>query len=173
MPKEIERRFLVDQSVFLKFLEESKTRPVTVTQGYLCTGDNTIRVRLVDSFSIGRFPQSLIEAFITIKSKRVGFSADEYEYPIPQRHANEMLSNMCKNGIVSKQRYSTFHDGFEWDVDVFLGENAGLVIAEIELSEESTEFNKPAWVTEEISSDHRYSNANLSAEPFTLWGRRR
>lgn len=173
MPKEIERRFLVNHNAFMSAIETSKTKPVTITQGYLCKGDNTIRVRLVESFHIGRFPSSLVEAFITIKSRRVGISADEYEYSIPEHHANEILSHMCKDAIISKQRYSTFHDGFEWAVDVFLGENAGLIIAELELPDESTEFNKPAWVAEEISSDHRYSNANLSTEPFTLWGRRR
>lgn len=169
MPKEIERRFLVNQSAVNQLLEKSKTQPVMITQGYLCTGDNTIRVRLVESFYIGRFPSELTEAFITIKSRRVGFSADEYEYAIPTQHANEMLSNMRKNGIVIKQRYSIFYDGFEWEIDKFLADNVGLVIAEIKLPDESTEFNRPDWLAEEISSDHRYSNANLSSDPFTLW----
>ena len=94
----------------------------------------------------------------------------EYEYAIPLEDANEMLDTLCLKPIIEKVRYSIEHDGLLWEVDEFEGENAGLVIAEVELARADQTILLPDWIGEEVTDDARYYNASLIANPFAKWG---
>ena len=93
----------------------------------------------------------------------------EYEYPIPLEDARVMLTQLCAQPIIEKKRYKITYEGFVWEVDEFFGDNAGLLVAEIELEAEEQVFVKPAWVGEEVSSDQRYGNASLVRNPYSAW----
>jgi len=131
-------------------------------QGYLSTDkERTVRVRLEGQ--TGKF---------TIKGKKVGASALEYDHEIPTDEAAEILDKFCIRPIVEKTRYKVVaKDGHVWDIDVFHGANNGLVVAEIELSSEGEAFERPEWLGSEVTTDSRYSNARLSEEPFSTWGK--
>ncbi|MFH2122580.1 MAG: CYTH domain-containing protein [Pseudomonadota bacterium] len=154
MGREIERKFLVTGDEWRTMAEG-----ISYRQGYLCldTG-RTMRVRIAGD-----------HAFLTIKGKSSGISRLEYEYPIPVEDASILLTELCEQPIIEKKRYKISYQGFVWEVDEFLGENEGLLVAEIELEEEDQEFVKPSWVGVEVSSDRRYSNAGLVRNPFSLW----
>ena len=149
---EIERKFLVVGDAW-------RAAPaVFYSQGYLNRDKaRTVRVRIAGE-----------EAFLTIKGASVGASRAEFEYPIPVWDARELLA-MCEQPLIEKNRRKILHDGFVWEVDEFLGENRGLVVAEIELPAEDAVFTQPDWVGEEVTSDARYFNSNLSATPFSRW----
>ena len=108
-------------------------------------------------------------AFLTLKGKRTHFSAAEFEYPVPVADAREILESMCVNEPIEKWRYIVEHRGYMWEIDEFLGANAGLYIAEIELDTAATVFDRPEWLGEEVSHDPRYSNSSLAQAPFTTW----
>lgn len=151
MPVEIERKFLVSGHGW-KVL-----RAVVITQGYLNTDpDRTVRVRIM-----GR------RGFITVKGRATGPSRPEYEYPIPLTHARQLML-LCTN-IVHKERRHVNVGGLRWDVDRYFGRNTGLVTAEIELKKPDQPFKRPAWLGQEITDDHRYSNSNLAMKPFLDW----
>ena len=151
---EIERKFLIDTSK-LPTLKNG----YTIKQGYIQTVDyTTIRVRIRDK-----------EAFLTIKSKSVGASRLEFEYPIPLQDANDMLNNLCQTAFIDKTRYLIENQGHVWEVDVFEGTNKGLIIAEIELSNEGEVFTLPKWVSREVTDDIRYFNSNLITNPYVNW----
>ena len=152
MAKEIERKFLVVS-------DQWKTADaVHYSQGYLNRDKfRTVRIRVAGDF-----------AFITVKGPTTGMSRDEFEYPIPLDDAKQML-DLCEQPIVEKNRRIIEFEGFNWEVDEFLGVNKGLVIAEIELESEDQVFEKPAWVGDEVTSDARYFNSNLSQNPFSTW----
>jgi adenylate cyclase len=157
MPLEIERKYLVRS--------DSWRTPGTGTryrQGYLSTepGRN-VRVRL----GAGR-------GVLTIKGLAVNLARPEYEYPIPVAEANEMLDTLCLKPILEKIRYTIEHAGLLWEVDEFEGENAGLIIAEVELAEADQRILLPDWVGEEVTDDPRYYNASLITNPFATWGKR-
>ncbi len=152
MAIEIERKFLVVGDAW------RKTPAVFYSQGYLNRDKaRTVRVRIAGE-----------EAFLTIKGTSVGASRAEFEYPIPVWDARELLA-MCEQPLIEKNRRKILYEGFIWEVNEFLGENLGLVVAEIELPVEDTVFTRPDWVGEEVTEDARYFNSNLSHNPFACW----
>lgn len=155
MGQEIERKFLVDPSW---------TPPgdgVAFEQGYLSSHpERVVRVRIEGE-----------RAKLTIKGSTRGVTRSEFEYPVPVEDARELMA-LCEQPVIVKRRYVIEHAGKRWEVDVFAGENAGLVIAELELASEQDAFEKPAWVREEVSGDPRYYNSNLARDPYSRWRQR-
>jgi adenylate cyclase len=153
MGKEIERKFLVTGEAWRKG-EVSDYR-----QGYLSIDkQRTVRIRVAGDV-----------AHLTVKGITEGATRAEYEYPIPVADAKSMLETLCLRPLIEKRRYRIRHGGMTWEIDEFLGENAGLVVAEIELETVQQPFDKPSWVGEEVTSDPRYYNANLVTRPYTTW----
>ena len=107
--------------------------------------------------------------FITIKGMSVGATRSEYEYEIPLADANEMLDRLCERPLIEKTRYRVSHEGLAWEIDEFEGDNRGLIIAEVELKDETQSVTLPGWIGQEVTGDHRYFNANLVANPFSQW----
>jgi len=106
---------------------------------------------------------------MTIKGRSVGVSRGEWEYPLPMEDAQVFLDQLCERPIIEKHRYRIAHEGMTWEVDEFMGENAGLVVAEIELESEEQVFAMPDWVGEEVTQDARYFNSNLLRHPYSRW----
>jgi CYTH domain-containing protein len=155
MSVEIERKFLVNKETWQQV---SKPFGVLIRQGYLSTDPGrTVRVRIAGQ-----------EGFLTIKGKTQGASRSEFEYAIPYDDAKQMLDDLSV-ATVSKVRYKLMHEGRLWEVDEFLDDNEGLIIAEIELQDENDFFEKPYWLSEEVTTEEKYFNANLSTKPFKLW----
>ncbi len=155
MAVEIERKYLVADDSWLK----SAGRPIVIRQAYLARNEKmSLRVRIEDG----------AKATMTVKSAGASMRRLEFEYPVPVGDAEALLA-LRYGAVIEKLRYKHSRQGLVWEIDVFQGENAGLAIAEIELPHEETEFEKPGWVGREITSDARYSNASLAAEPFTKW----
>ena len=151
---EIERKFLLKNDDYKRF-----SQGIIIKQGYICSeNDRVVRVRIYGE-----------KAFITIKNATIGFSRDEFEYEIPFDDAEKMLKCVCQQPIIEKLRYKVEFEGFLWEVDEFLGENEGLVVAEIELEKEDQEFLKPDWIAQEVTNDVRYYNANLFKNPYKEW----
>lgn len=159
MGMEIERKFLVDE----KSREDLRAMPGTkIRQGYLSTKpERVVRIRVSEGEG----------AFLTVKGKTEGISRPEIETPIDPRAAEEMLL-LAEGSLIEKIRRRIAVDGKTWEVDEFLGENAGLWVAEIELASEKETFGAPPWIGEEISFDHRFQNANLAREPWKKFGER-
>jgi adenylate cyclase len=157
MPTEIERKFLVTGDAW----RDAVTASVRYRQGYLSRGAQfAIRVR-----TDGR------TAYLNIKSSVDGVTRLEYEYPIPLAHADEILDRIALRPIIAKTRHFVDYAGRRWEVDVFEAENAGLVVAEVELEAADAPLELPPWVGLEVSSDARYYNASLSEVPFSQWPR--
>ena len=153
MGKEIERKFLVRDIDFLKNAQGSLYR-----QGYLSHQiDGNIRVRRAGD-----------HGYITIKSRMEGCSRHEFEYEIPAEEADELMQLFCSQ-IVEKTRYLVPFEGKTWEVDIFAGDNEGLIIAEIELESEDETFTFPDWVGAEVTQDGRYFNSQLAQNPFKKW----
>lgn len=108
-------------------------------------------------------------AVMTIKGRNVGATRGEWEYPIPMADAVELLDGLCEQPLIEKYRRRIDFAGNVWEVDEFLGANAGLVVAEIELGSEEQVFDKPEWVAEEVTEDLRYLNSSLIKHPFSAW----
>jgi CYTH domain-containing protein len=154
MGKEIERKFRVTTDEYKKLAE-----PVYYQQGYLTSEPGkTVRVRIAGE-----------KAFLTLKGKSSGISRSEYEYEIPVCDAEEMLANLACSPIIKKYRYKIPFGKHIWEVDKFLGDNEGLIVAEIELSAEDEAFEKPDWIGDEVSYDKRYYNSRLSLNPYKNW----
>ena len=154
MGKEIERKFLIKSEAWRNLVPG-----VLYRQGYLCSAkERTVRVRLGGE-----------KAFLTIKGLTVGATRAEYEYEIPVRDARAMLDDLAEKPLIEKIRYRIPYEGLIWEVDEFLGDNAGLIVAEVELGSEEQTFVKPAWVGKEVSDDPRYFNSNLARHPFRQW----
>ena len=152
---EIERKFLVNLQKW-----EQLEKPVGefFRQGYLMTDPNkTIRIR-----------QTAVKGFLTIKGLTLGASRSEFEYEIPHEEAQELLDQFSVSEL-SKIRYRITYDKKLWEVDEFLGENAGLMIAEIELESEEEEFTVPEWVDHEVTAEEKYYNSNLTLQPYKSW----
>lgn len=109
------------------------------------------------------------KAFLTIKGITVGVTRQEYEYEIPYDDCVQMLEQLAEKPVIEKKRYKIPLDGLIWEIDEFLGVNAGLIVAEIELADENQAFSKPAWIGAEVSADPRYFNSNLVKHPYTTW----
>jgi CYTH domain-containing protein len=155
MAIEIERKFIVVGD-FYGEVEYTKR----ITQGYICaSAERTVRVRIAGE-----------EAFLTIKgpSGDTGWSRYEFEQKIALTDAEELLK-LCVSGLIDKVRHYIPAGEHTWEVDVFKGDNEGLVIAEIELSSAHEPFDKPAWIGEEVTADKRYYNAMLSQWPYKQW----
>jgi len=156
MALEIERKFLVDHG---KWDVLPKPPGTLYRQGYLNDEPGkTIRVRIAGS-----------HGYLTIKGPVVKTVRNEFEFDIPLSDAEAMLGLFCTN-IVEKTRYRILFNQKTWEVDVFSGENEGLVMAEIELSTSSESFEKPAWIAREVTDDPRYYNSQLASNPFKNWG---
>ncbi|MEO3403198.1 CYTH domain-containing protein [Mucilaginibacter sp. CAU 1740] len=155
MAIEIERKFLIDQD---KWQQLEKPLPMHLRQGYIFSDENkTIRVRVADNVGT-----------ITIKGSTVGIRRSEFEYTIPADEGFQLLNSFAVSEL-EKYRYNITYAGKLWEVDVFLGDNQGLVVAEIELDSEEEQFELPQWVTIEVTGDKRYYNSKLSTHPFKNW----
>lgn len=154
--QEIERKFLVHS---LDFIAEA-SQAQKIAQGYLNSApERTVRIRIKDD-----------KGFITIKGKgdETGTTRFEWEKEIDLQEA-EALLNLCETGVIDKTRYLIKKGNHTFEVDVFDGENKGLVVAEIELSEANEPFEKPKWLADEVTGDEKYYNAYLSRKPFITW----
>jgi adenylate cyclase len=154
MAIEIERKFLVHRER-LPELPEGET----ILQGYIPALNRiTVRVRV-----------RATRAWLTLKGASTGIRRSEFEYEIPPDDARAMLAELCQAGVIEKTRYEILHAGSRWELDIFAGANAGLVVAELELTHEDEPFETPDWVAEEVSADPRYSNQALLQNPWTWW----
>lgn len=154
MAIEIEKKYLVTNNQFKETVDSALFR-----QGYLSVeAERTVRVRSYNG-----------KGFLTVKGINHSCSREEYEYEIPEQDANSMLDSLCVQPIIEKKRYFVTYEGLEWVVDEFLGENQGLVVAEIELESEQQKFKKPDWIGKEVTSDIRYYNSNLVNNPYKGW----
>ena len=157
MPLEIEYKFLVHPSSWLASNERKNSVAHKIEQGYLSTTpEAVVRVRIKDQ-----------RAFLTIKGKANGPVRPEFEYEIPHQEGKELLA-LCTNRV-EKKRYVLSFSKMEWEVDEFEGKNAPLILAEIELDDPSTPFQRPSWLGEDVTQDHRYSNSSLSQSPYQDW----
>ena len=150
MATEIERKFLIDEKIFsAQNLPEGEK----ISQGYLTTEKNcVVRVRVKKN-----------RAFLTVKGVNVGIVRKEFEYEIPVADAEELLK-LCGEKILQKVRYKIEHAGKIWEVDIFEGRHAGLILAEVELNAPDEFVKIPDWVGEEVSGNPKYFNSNLVAE---------
>ena len=154
--QEIERKFLVKNESF-KSLATAKKK---IAQGYLNTNpERTVRVRIANE-----------KAFLTIKGKgnETGMTRFEWEKEIPLEEAKSLLE-LCEKGVIEKTRFEIPSGKHLFEVDEFYGENVGLIIAEIELSDENEAFEKPDWLGKEVTNDERFYNAYLSKNSFKNW----
>lgn len=153
---EIERKFLVTSTAFL----DDYTRCNRIVQGYLSSSpERTVRVRIKGE-----------QGFLTIKGKsnESGLSRYEWEKEIPIEEAEQLLL-LCEKGVIDKTRYEVIVGTHLFEVDVFVGDNDGLIIAEVELNSEDETFEKPNWLGEEVTNDIRYYNSYLSKKPYKNW----
>ncbi len=156
MGVEIEKKFLVDHD---KWDKVNKPDGTHYRQGYLLSSERqTIRVRVSET-----------KGYINLKSAMSSLSRKEFEYEIPLEDGLEILDLFAKNGT-EKVRYRIPHVGKTWEVDVFKGDNAGLIVAELEMESEDEVIELPDWVTKEVTDDDRYANSSLAKHPFKEWG---
>ncbi|MGF1615543.1 MAG: CYTH domain-containing protein [Gammaproteobacteria bacterium] len=156
MGTEIERKFLLRSDDW----RELAVQGTPYRQGYLSEAKSvSVRVRIAGG-----------QGFLNIKSATLDVRRAEYEYPIPLQDAAELLERLCMRPLIEKTRYRVPFGAHVWEVDVFEGENAGLVVAEIELSDVHEPFRKPDWVGAEVSADARYYNVSLVTHPYKDWG---
>ena len=154
MGVEIERKFLVQGTAW-----QTGRSGIVYRQGYLCSDpQRTVRVRLAGT-----------QGFLTIKGASTGASRLEFEYPIPADEAMQLLGELCRKPLIEKIRYRVPHAGMVWDVDEFLGDNRGLVLAEIELEHEAQTVELPPWVGQEVTGDRRFYNSCLAEQPLSSW----
>jgi adenylate cyclase len=161
MALEIERKFLVAGDAW----RNEAHAVIPMAQGYLndlATVDSgamrsSIRVRIAGD-----------EAFLNLKSRELGHTRQEFDYPIPVGDARALLA-LCVGGVIHKRRHLVRHAGHLWEVDEFLGDNAGLVVAEIELQRADEAFARPAWLGREVTDEARYYNLALATTPYSRW----
>jgi len=155
MALEIERKFLLHSDDW----RAATNSRVLMRQGYLSSGSqSSVRVRMTDD-----------QAWLNLKARRSGRTRLEYEYPIPHADADEILRYLCSGPLVEKYRHEIIAGPHLWEIDEFIGANAGLIVAEIELSSEEEAFDRPAWLGEEVTEDERYYNFNLAQRPYREW----
>ncbi|MDP3856305.1 MAG: CYTH domain-containing protein [Stagnimonas sp.] len=155
MAIEIERKFLVRNDGWRAQVQKS----IPMRHGYLAPlgGKASVRVRVEGE--VGK---------LNVKAAKVGMSRAEYEYEIPAAEAEEMLASLC-SGLILKTRHYLRLGPHVWEIDVFEGDNAPLIVAEIELGAEDETFDKPEWLGREITEDRRYYNHALSVTPYKTW----
>ena len=152
--EEIEKKFLVTSSAWKRHAAGQLYR-----QGYLSIDPKrTVRIRVVGE-----------QGVLTIKGQKIGATAPEFEYPIPIADAKKLLDTVCLRPLIEKTRYTIDHKAHRWEIDEFHGDNEGLVVAEIELKAENERFERPEWIGTEVTSDFRYTNAQLVERPYTKW----
>jgi len=151
---EIEKKFIVRSNEWMNL-----AKGVFYRQGYLSrVKERTVRVRTVGN-----------KGFITVKGISTGAKRREFEYEISFSDATEMLNDLCEKPLIEKERYKLKYEGMLWEVDKFLGDNEGLICAEIELIDEDQKFKKPDWIGEEVTGDPKYFNSNLVNNPYKKW----
>lgn len=153
MGREIERKFLVHDETWRK-----DSIGIHYRQGYIPADGCTVRVRIAGE-----------KAFLTLKVRETFIARTEFEYAIPREEAEEMLARVCTAGMVEKMRYVVRHGDLCWEIDVFEGANAGLIVAEVELMHEEQAIELPEWVGAEVTHDPRYLNSHLAVHPFRAW----
>jgi adenylate cyclase len=155
MATEIERKFLLLNQDWQEYTRSE----LHIVQGYLATNEfSSTRIRIQND-----------KANINIKSATLGITRTEFEYSIPVNDARLMLEDLCIKPVIEKTRFTVEHMGHTWEIDVFSGDNEGLIVAEIELSSPDEAFEKPSWIGEEVSNDARYYNACLVNNPYKNW----
>ncbi|AMJ57200.1 MULTISPECIES: CYTH domain-containing protein [Stenotrophomonas] len=158
---EIERKFLVTDDSW----RAAAHAVIPMAQGYIndmAAMDSgaqkaSVRVRIQGD-----------EAYLNIKSRELGHTRQEFDYPVPVNEARELLA-LCVGGLIDKRRHLVQHDGLLWEVDEFLGDNAGLVVAEVELESADQVFAKPDWAGAEVTDELRYYNLALASKPYSQW----
>lgn len=154
MGMEIERKFLLCGADW-----RQGATAVFCRQGYLLSNMAcTIRVRVIGD-----------QGFLTVKGQSVGLARPEYEYEIPLADAQAMLDSLCARPLVEKVRHTLTYADITWEIDEFLNENQGLIVAEVELESADQSVELPPWIGREVSADPRYLNVNLARHPFSLW----
>lgn len=154
MGTEIERKFLIISGGW------QTGEPILYLQGYLSRDKHrTVRIRVAGG-----------KAMLTVKGITIGFTRAEYEYSIPLSDAMELLK-LCDGSLIEKRRWFTSVGNMTWEIDEFMGDNQGLVVAEIELNNESQSFEMPSWLGKEVTDDARYYNSNLITSPFNTWNK--
>lgn len=157
MALEIEHKFLLANDNWRAEIDHS----VQYRQGYLSGSPlSSVRVRISDS-----------QAWLNIKSATIGTHRHEFEYEIPLADAHTLLDELCHKPQIEKVRHFVPHGEHVWEIDEFSGDNAGLIVAEIELSQIGESFEKPGWIGVEVTEDLRYYNNNLSKNPFKNWNK--
>lgn len=155
MAIEIERKFLLANDDWRAHIQDTQL----FRHGYLIGAKHaSVRIRIEGS-----------QAKINIKSATLGIRRQEYEYPIPFADAEEILDTLCQQPLVEKKRHFVTYQGYHWEIDEFLGDNSGLIVAEIELKNEHDRFVSPPWLGHEVSRDVRYYNTELSKNPYKTW----
>tara|TARA_R110000850_G_scaffold271031_2_gene404728 strand:- start:119664 stop:120134 length:471 start_codon:yes stop_codon:yes gene_type:complete len=153
---EIERKFLVTSDAF----KQAAFKQSRIVQGFLSTHpERTVRVRIKGD-----------QGFLTVKgiSNKAGTIRSEWETEISTKDAEQLL-NLCEPGIIDKTRYEIKLGKHIFEVDEFLGENEGLIVAEVELTSEDEAFEKPSWLGKEVTGELKYYNLQLSLNPFKKW----
>ena len=154
MAKEIEHKYLVRPGAW-----QPADAGVRYRQGYLsAVKERVVRVRTAGG-----------KGYLTIKGLTRGLSRSEFEYEIPAAEADLMLDGLCERPLIEKTRHRERHGAHTWEIDVFHGDNEGLVLAEVEVASEAEKVDLPAWAGEEVSDDPRYFNNNLIAHPYRNW----
>jgi len=154
MGQEIERKFLVDMNLIGKLYGGDR-----ISQGYIETaGNGVVRARIRGN-----------DAYLTVKGEVKGITCSEFEYKIQLSDAEKIIDEICTGGTINKTRYTYLHKGSFWEIDVFHGENTGLVVAEVELKYESESIHIPPWVVTEVTGINKYYNVSLLSHPYTKW----
>jgi len=155
MATEIEHKFLLRDDRWRSQVERS----ARMRQGYLTSDARcSVRVRIADG-----------QGFLNLKSGTLGIQRSEYEYPIPLAEAEEILDMLCEKPLLEKTRHFLWFGEHLWEIDEFEGDNAGLIVAEVELSRSDEPFARPDWLGEEVSHDIRYYNSQLARHPYQTW----
>ena len=162
MAVEIERKYLVKQPEWRshkeQLLEQNPELGKKYAQGYIPTGNGTtVRVRIIGT-----------QGYLTIKSRTSGYTRAEFEYPIPVADAQQMLNTLCLQPLIDKIRYKINYRDLVWEVDEFLGENKGLIVAEVELESENQQIDIPHWIDRQVN-DSKYFNSSLIRYPYSKW----
>jgi adenylate cyclase len=155
MGTEIEHKFLLRDDRWRHQIERS----VRMRQGYLTSDARcSVRVRVAGN-----------QGFLNLKSGALGIQRSEYEYSIPLTEAEEILDTLCEKPLLEKTRHYLHVDEHLWEIDEFAGDNAGLIVAEVELRQPDEPFTRPDWVGEDVSHDIRYYNSQLARHPYRSW----
>ncbi|NOQ76403.1 MAG: CYTH domain-containing protein [Methylococcaceae bacterium] len=155
MAIEIEHKFLLKNDEWTKHVYKSSE----YKQGYLISDNKrSVRIRISNE-----------KAWLNIKSATIGTHRQEFEYEIPLEEATEILNTLCETPIIEKTRHFVSYKQHIWEIDVFYGDNKGLTVAEVELSEIGEQFSKPEWIDIEVTDDRRYYNNSLCKNPYKNW----